>query len=148
MIRFILRKNTITNSPSKGKYFAWPVIEETVDLRGLVKHMSEHNSGFSEAMCMGVITAMRNCIKEMILQGKNVKIDDLAIFSCGIRNKRGGALMAENFTVTRNIQGVKFRARATGCLSNEKLNLEATLRRASSIIGGTLEDDTEDGSGE
>ena len=142
MIRYILKKNTIPDNPSFGKYFAWPVIEETMDLRALVKHMSEHNSGFSEAMCLGVITAMIRCIKEMILQGKNVKIDDLAIFSCGIRNRRGGTLMPENFTVARNIKGVKFRARATGNLSNGQLNLEATLRRATAISGGTIEDDT------
>jgi len=137
MIKFILKQNTIPKSPSHGMYYAWPVIEETMDLRALVKHMSEHNSGFSEAMCLGVITAMIKCIKEMILQGKNVKIDDLAIFSCGIRNYPGGAKTEEEFAVNRNIRGVKLRARATGSLSNVSLNLDATLRKASAVVSGT-----------
>lgn len=137
MIRFILKPNNIPQSPSRGKYYAWPVIEETMDLRALAKHMSEHNSGFSEAMCLGVITAMIRCIKEMILQGKNVKIDDLAIFSCGIRNASGGAVNEEEFSVSRNIRGVKLRARATGSLSAVSLNLEATLRKASAVVGGS-----------
>ncbi|MBO5426999.1 MAG: DNA-binding protein [Prevotella sp.] len=137
MIRFVLKKNNIPKSPSQGKYFAWPVIEETMGLRELAKHMSEHNSGFSEAMCLGVITAMIRCIKEMILQGKNVKIDDLAIFSCGIQNMPGGATSVETFSVTKNIKGVKFRARATGSLSNTSLNLDATLRKASAVVGNS-----------
>ncbi|MCM1108595.1 MAG: hypothetical protein NC388_06005 [Clostridium sp.] len=137
MIRFILKPNSIPGNSSRGKYYAWPVIEETMDLRALVKHMSEHNSGFSEAMCLGVITAMIRCIKEMILQGKNVKIDDLAIFSCGIRNAWGGADSEEDFSVNRNIRGVKLRARATGSLSAVSLNLEATLRKASVVVGGS-----------
>ena len=30
---------------------------------------------------------MVNCIKELLMDGKNVKIDDLGIFSVGIRSK-------------------------------------------------------------
>ncbi|MFA4047514.1 DNA-binding protein [Prevotella sp. PCHR] len=137
MIKFILKKNTMSSSTAFGRYYAWPVIDETMNLRALAKHMSEHNSGFSEAMCLGVITAMIRCIKEMILQGKNVKIDDLAIFSCGIRNASGGAKSEEDFNVNRNIRGVKLRARATGMLSNVSLNLDATLRKASAVTGST-----------
>lgn len=143
MIRFILKQLNNPGNSNDGKYYARPVIEETMDLNGLAKHMAAHNSGFSEAMCVGVITAMISCIKEMILEGKNVKIDNLAIFSCGIRNTAGGAASEEEFTVSRNIQGVKFRARATGSLSNVALNLNATLRKASAVIGGTTASTTE-----
>lgn len=138
MIKFILKQNNLPGNPSRGKYYAWPVIEEIMDLRALARHMAEHNSGFSEAMCLGVITAMIRCIKEMILQGKNVKIDDLAIFSCGIRNSPGGASSKEEFSVSRNIRGVKLRARATGSLSSVSLNLDATLRMASAVVGGSV----------
>lgn len=130
MIKYILKKNNAEGKPSHGKYYAYPVIEQTLNLRQLASHMAKHNSGFSEAQCLGVMTAMVQCIKEMILDGKNVKIDDLAIFSCGIRNRNGGAATEEEFSVTDNIETVKFRARATGELSNRKLDLEATLKRA------------------
>lgn len=43
----------------------------------------------------------------------------------------------EEFSISHNIQGVKFRARATGSLSNVALNLNATLRKASAVVGGT-----------
>ena len=135
MIKYILKQNKTTGSKAYGKYYARPVIEETLNLRQLARHMAKHNSGFSEAQCMGVMVAMVACVKEMILDGKNVKIDDLAIFSCGIRNKKG-ADTADEFTVMDNIQSVKFRARATGELSAKKLDLEATLKRVYAVTKG------------
>jgi len=133
MIKYELRKNN-NESMQKAfnKWYAYPVIEETMDLAGLARHMQEHNSGFSSAMCLGVMTAMVSCIKEQLLAGKNVKIDDLAIFSVGIKN-RVGADDASEFTVANNISGVKLRARATGTLSNTQLNLEATLKKATAV---------------
>ena len=131
MIKYELKKN---NNPKMAnaykRYYAFPVVEDTIDLAGLAKHMENHNTGFSEAMCTGVIKAMVKCIKEMILDGKNVKIDDLAIFSCGIKNNCGSET-EEQFTVKDNIQCVKLRARATGTLNRSNLNLEASLRRVS-----------------
>ena len=136
MIRYLLRQNTNEMSSAFGKYYAYPVVEETMDLQALAAHMEEHNTGFSEAMCVGVMKAMVKCIKEMLLAGKNVKIDNLAIFSVGIRNKQG-AVSPEMFTVANNIDGVKLRARATGTLSNANLNLAASLKRAVSYSNGS-----------
>ena len=135
MIKYVLKQNKCTGSAAFGKFYAYPVVEETMDLEALCHHMEEHNTGFSEAMCVGVLKAMVKCIKEQLLAGKNVKIDNLAIFSVGIRN-RTGAASEEEFSVTSNISGVKLRARATGSLSNSNLNLEATLKKATSIVGG------------
>ena len=135
MIRYLLRQNTNEMSSAFGKYYAYPVVEETMDLQALAAHMEEHNTGFSEAMCVGVMKAMVKCIKEMLLAGKNVKIDNLAIFSVSIRNKQG-AVSPEMFTVANNIDGVKLRARATGTLSNANLNLAASLKRAVSYSNG------------
>ena len=136
MIRYLLRQNMNEMSSAFGKYYAYPVVEETMDLQALAAHMEEHNTGFSEAMCVGVMKAMVKCIKEMLLAGKNVKIDNLAIFSVGIRNKQG-AVSPEMFTVANNIDGVKLRARATGTLSNANLNLAASLKRAVSFSNGS-----------
>ena len=136
MIRYLLRQNSNEMSSAFGKYYAYPVVEETMDLQALAAHMEEHNTGFSEAMCVGVMKAMVKCIKEMLLAGKNVKIDNLAIFSVGIRNKQG-AVSPEMFTVANNIDGVKLRARATGTLSNANLNLAASLKRAVSFSNGS-----------
>lgn len=136
MIKYVLKENKNKKSLAFGKWYAFPVVEETVDLAKLAKHMEEHNTGFSEAMCLGMMTAMVKCIKEQLLAGKNVKIDNLAIFSVGIRNKEGAKTEAE-FTAANNIAGVKLRARATGTLSNANLNSDVSVRKASSVVGGT-----------
>lgn len=135
MIKYVLKQNHNVKSAAYKKYYAFPVVEETMDLEDLAHHMEEHNTGFSEAMCVGIMKAMVKCIKEMLLAEKNVKIDNLAIFSCGIKN-REGAISPEEFTVANNISGVKLRARATGTLSNASLNLAASIKKASTLATG------------
>lgn len=130
MILYILKQNKNTKSASVGKFFAYPVIEETVNLEGLAAHMSNHNTPFSKGTIMGMLTDMVSCVKELLLEGKNVKIADLAIFSLGIKNAKGGADSEEDFTVTSNIKTVKLRARATGELTAKSLDLDANLKRA------------------
>ena len=95
--------------------------------------MASHNTPFSAGVIKGLLTDMINCIKELLLEGKNVKIDDLAIFSLGIKNRKGGAESEDVFTVTQNIEGVKFRARATGELMAKNLNLEASMKKAKAV---------------
>ncbi len=121
------------------KWYAYPLVDETIDLAALAKHMEEHNSGFSEAMCLGVMKAMVRCIKEQVLAGKNVKIDDLAIFSVGLKNTVGGASSPEEFTASANISSVKLRARATGILRRSALNMDATLKKVSASPQPTAE---------
>ena len=132
MIKYVLKQNKNKKSLAFDKWYAFPVVEETMDLAGLAKHMEEHNTGFTEAMCLGMMIAMVKCIKEQLLAGKNVKIDNLAIFSVGIRNKEGAKTEAE-FTAANNIAGVKLRARATGTLSNANLNSSASVKKASVV---------------
>ena len=130
MILYVLKQNKNRNSPAFGKWFAFPVIEETIDLDALAEHMSNHNTPYSKGAIKGMLTDMVSCIKELLLEGKNVKIADLAIFSLGIKNN-GGVASEEVFSVSKNIKGVKLRARATGELIAKSLNLEATLKKAS-----------------
>ena len=133
MILYILKQNKNTKSASVGKFFAYPVIEETVNLEGLAAHMSNHNTPFSKGTIMGMLTDMVSCVKELLLEGKNVKIADLAIFSLGIKNAKGGAESTEDFSVTKNIQGVKLRARATGELTRKALDLVASVKKATAL---------------
>ena len=139
------------NHPCNGLWYARPVINETLDLEALSKHMSKHNTPFG--VIKGVLAEMVACIKELILDGKNVKLDDLAIFSVGIVSDHGAASAAE-FKVSENVAGLKLRARATGELSNAKINLEGTLREqneysvgAGSSDGGDDNDDSGTGGG-
>lgn len=146
MIKYVVKENKNKKSPVYGKWYAFPVVEETVDLAALAKHMEEHNTGFSEAMCLGMMTAMVKCVKEQLLAGKNVKIDNLAIFSVGIRNKEGANSEAE-FSAATNIAGVKLRARATGILRNASLDAVASVRKVAATAGSTAVDNANKPSG-
>ena len=140
MILYVLKQNKNSKSAAFGKWFAYPVIEETVTLDGLAEHMSSHNTPYSKGAIMGMLTDMVSCIKELLLEGKNVKIADLAIFSLGIKNS-GGATSEDTFTVSKNIKGVKLRARATGELITRTLNLEASLKKATVTTKANKDDD-------
>ena len=145
MILYLLRQNKTKDSSAFGKWFAYPVIQETVTLDGLAAHMASHNTPFSKGAIKGMLTDMVACIKELLLEGKNVKIADLAIFSLGIKNN-GGAESSEDFSVSKHIKGVKLRSRATGELVAKSLNLDASLKKATATTtkpAGTGTDEEE-----
>ena len=129
MIRYKKYQMTGEKSPLKGLWYERPLIEDTFDTERLAKHMANHNTPYSEGLIKGVLTDMISCTKELILDGKNVKLDDLAIFSVGIVSKKG-ATSAAAFTLADNVKGLKLRARATGELSNAQINLEGQLKEA------------------
>ena len=130
MLLYVLKLNQNAKMPEAyGKYYAYPVITQTVGIDGLAEHMASHNTPFSKGAIKGMITDMVSCVKELTLQGFAVKIDDLAIFSVGIVSKKGAASAAE-FTLANNVKGLKLRARATGELSNAQINLEGQLKEA------------------
>ena len=137
---------------SKGLWYIRPVINQMLDIEQLAKHMADHNTPYSMGVIRGVLTDMVACIKELILDGKNVKLDDLAIFSCGIIPDRGAA-SPEELKVSTHVKGVRLRARATGELSNKQLNLEAVLREQGQYTvtpttgGGTDSGEEEPGGG-
>ena len=133
MIQYVLKKNINEKMPNAyGKYFAYPVITQTYDIDQLVDHMASHNTPFSRGAIKGMITDMVACIRELVLQGIAVKIADLAILSIGIKNK-GGAASEKEFTIAKNIEGLKMRARGTGDFSCLNLSLDGTLKKATAI---------------
>ena len=144
MIHYILYQIKNAKSSVVGRWFAKPVITETVDLTGLAKHMSAHNSIYPAGVIKGLLTDMVSCVKELLLEGKNVKLDDLGIFSLGIKNRKGGAESEDDFTVAENITGVKYRARSTGELMPKNLNLVARMKRATVLDYKKSEDDSSD----
>lgn len=143
MILYNLKKNKNKKMPNAyGKYYAYPVVTQTIGMDGLATHMSGHNTPFSPGAIKGMLTDMVICVRELALQGIAVKIDNLAIFSIGIKNKLG-ADTEKDFSITKNIEGVKLRARATGELMSDKLNLDATLKKTTTLSGdGTTDKDS------
>ena len=142
MIQYVLKKNINEKMPNAyGKFFAYPVITQTYDIDQLVDHMASHNTPFSRGAIKGMITDMVACIRELVLQGIAVKIADLAILSIGIKNKAGAASEKE-FTIAKNIEGLKIRARGTGDFSCLNLSLDGTLKKASALLGDGTTTDT------
>ena len=92
MIRYKIYQNQQKKGLNAGKWFARAVSDETFDLAKLAEHMSKHNSPYSGGVIKGVLSDMVDCIKELLLDGKCVKIDDLAIFGVGIRSKAADTL--------------------------------------------------------
>lgn len=135
MIPFVIYQNK-SRIPSLyyGHWYARAVSTSTIDLDGLAKHMSNHNTPFSKGTIVGILADMVSCIKELLLEGKNIKIDNLAIFSASIENTMGGAPTAEVFSVQNNVKGIKMNALATGDLSKASLNLDASLQERSSYL--------------
>lgn len=126
MIRYKIYENKNKKSAGYKKFYARAVSEETIDLRQLADYMATHNVPFSKGCIYGVLRDMVACIKEIIIDGKNVKIDDLAIFSAGLRTS--GAETLEGFNPAKNIKSIKLRSRATGVLRTPKLTGDANVR--------------------
>ena len=126
MIRYKIYENKNKKSAGYKKFYARAVSEETIDLRQLADYMATHNVPFSKGCIYGVLRDMVACIKEIIIDGKNVKIDDLASFSAGLRTS--GAETLEGFNPAKNIKSIKLRSRATGVLRTPKLTGDANVR--------------------
>nr|WP_297658768.1 DNA-binding protein [uncultured Prevotella sp.] len=140
LIKLVKNMNT-TIKQAFGKYYARPVVTQTIGIAELAEHMAKHNTPFSPGAITGVLTDMVACIKELVLQNIAVKIDNLAIFSIGIINKKG-ADSVKDWSIAKYIEGYRLRARATGQLSNAQLAIDTSAKNASSILGDDDETDS------
>ena len=115
-------QNKNRQSIAFGKWFARAVtIGKTINIDELAKHMSEHNTPYSKGAIKGVLTDMVSCVRELMLEGKAVKLDNLAIFSAGIKTKKLGAPTSAEFSTSKHIDSVYMRARATGEFTRSEL---------------------------
>ena len=126
------------NKSEQPKWYAKAVQDRTIDFEGLVTHMSEHNSPYSRGVIHGVLTDMLDCVKELVLDGKSVRLGDLGLFSVGLKTK--GAKERDKWTVASHVQGVTLNVRNTKTWSNSELRKNTTLQEL------TVYDDGSDGS--
>ena len=120
-------QNKNTASKAYGKWFGRSVtLGKTVSLEDLAEHMAQHNTPYSEGVIKGVLTDMVNCIRELVLEGKSVKIPNLCIFSAGI--KTHGADTAEEFSAATNVESAYLKARSTGRFTREEVTKKASIR--------------------
>lgn len=120
-------QNKNHRSPSYGKWFGRAVVlGKTVTLEDLAEHMAQHNTPYSEGVIKGVLTDMVTCIRELVLEGKSVKIPNLCIFSVGIQTK--GADKVDDFTAATNVLSAYLKARSTGRFTREEMTKKANIR--------------------
>ena len=135
-LKIYLSKNNNQYNAGYGNYYAFSDNETPINLVGLAKHMSEHQTPFSEGTIVGILRDMVKCIRELNLNGQPVKIDGLAIFSTHIENKGGWPTLADvNLTIgakddkghAQGIQALRLCAQATGEFTKAELTKYGTV---------------------
>lgn len=115
------------NEKAYGKWYARTVQSEQYDLDKLAKHMSNHNTPFSAGTIKGILTDMVNCIIELAMDGKSVKIPNLGIFWIGLQTRPASTKEAFD---KKNIENVRLRCRPTGDARPIVLNVDRQVSEA------------------
>ena len=85
MIELYLTKVTEDSEREQaGKTYARVDYKETLSVQDMARHMAEHNTAFSEGSITGILIDFVKCIREQVLNGNTVKIDNLAIFKATV----------------------------------------------------------------
>ncbi len=127
-----LSKNNNLRSTAFGKYYAYRDPKKNYSIDDMAAHMSEHNTPFSTGTIKGILEDFVSCIRELVLEGYAVKIDNLAIFKASIQNKGGWATLdAVDLNIggaNDNIHAIRLCAQATGRFTKAELSSQAVLK--------------------
>ena len=143
MIELYLSKvNESSETEQAGKYYARVSYKQTMGVPEMAKHMSEHNTLFSEGSILGVLTDFVKCVREMVLNGNTVKIDNLAIFKATVEangletlydadlDKVASAslgTLADGQKTGPAVKVIKLLAQSTGDFTREELKKDVKL---------------------
>ena len=126
-----LLQNQNSKSPAYKKFYAYRDPKKTYSINDLAAHMSQHNTPHSRGTIKGVLDDMVSCIRELVLEGNAVKIDNLAIFKASVMNKGGWeSLDKVDLSIggtNDNIRAIRLHATATGELSKTELTGDTKL---------------------
>ena len=143
MIELYLSKVTEgSETEQAGKLYARVSYKQTLSVQDMAHHMSEHNTMFSEGSITGILIDFVKCVREQILMGNTVKIDNLAIFKATVEanaletlydaenDKVASASMgtlAEGAKTGAAVKTVKLLAQSTGDFTREELKKDVKL---------------------
>ena len=143
MIELYLSKvNETSESEQAGKYYARVSYKQTMGVQDMAHHMAEHNTMFSEGSITGILIDFVKCVREMVLMGNTVKIDNLAIFKATVEANGLETLYdAENDKVAQASIGnlaegaktgpavkvIKLLAQSTGDFTRDELKKDVKL---------------------
>ena len=102
-----LHQSNMENSPSYGKWYPRVVRRDTLSLRGLADHISDHGSIYTRDVVLGVLTKFTACLIELVSQGIGVKLDGLGTFYPTLEAK--GASTPISYDINSNLVGVHIR---------------------------------------
>ena len=88
-IKYRKVKRTPQTGENAGKelWYATVVTDREMNFEEFVDHISSHNSPYSRGTVHGVMMDMLDCLKELILDGKSVRLGDLGLFSIGMSSR-------------------------------------------------------------
>ena len=143
MIELYLSKVTENSETEQaGKYYARVSYKQTLGVQEMARHMAEHNTMFSEGSICGILIDFVKCVREMVLMGNTVKIDNLAIFKATVeanglevlydaqQDKAATAALgtlAAGAKTGAAVKAVKLLAQSTGDLTRDELKKDAKL---------------------
>ncbi len=140
--RKIQRTPQSGENAGKKKWYATAVTDREMSFEDFVTHIADHTSPFSRGTVHGVLMDTLDCLQELILDGKSVRLGELGLFSIGMTSK------AENTkadVTAQSIQGVHLIVRNTKAWSNSELTKKCKLQEYGSYEGSTSEDSTSGG---
>ena len=134
------------NKGEQPKWYGKAVQDRTIEFDDLVAHVSDHNSPYSRGVIAGVLTDMLDCVKELVLDGKSVRLGDLGLLSVGIKSK--GTASRDKWNAGTHVEGVTLNLRNTKAWSNAELRNQASFQELTAYVKPEGEDDgdgTDDG---
>ena len=143
MIELYLSQVTESSeSEQAGKLYARVSYKQTLSVQDMARHMSEHNTMFSEGSITGILIDFVKCVREQVLMGNTVKIDNLAIFKATVEANALDVLydantdkvasasigtLAEGAKTGPAVKAIKLLAQSTGDFTREELKKDAKL---------------------
>ncbi len=119
-IKYRKVKRTPQTGENAGKelWYATVVTDREMNFEEFVDHISSHNSPYSRGTVHGVMMDMLDCLKELILDGKSVRLGDLGLFSIGMSSR--GEVSRDKVT-SASVQDIHLLVKNTKNWSNLEL---------------------------
>ena len=104
MANIRLYQNKNKKSKAYGKYYGRVKATKTLNTTQLANHIAEHGSIITEDVLLSTINKMTKCIKELLKDGKNVKLDGLGTFYLSANTE--GVANEKDFTAN-NVKAIR-----------------------------------------
>ena len=119
-IKYRKVKRTLQTGENAGKelWYATVVTDREMNFEEFVDHISSHNSPYSLGTVHGVMMDMLDCLKELILDGKSVRLGDLGLFSIGMSSH--GEVSRDKVSAA-SVEGIHLLVKNTKTWSNSEL---------------------------